>query len=78
MESYTHVLRDALHNASARVVFSQSDKRYSRGIIVGIVAGLMDSGMKFQEAFDRVKAHMPNDPVGCFPESWEDNNESAG
>ena len=71
MDNVTTVLRDALHNASARVVRGDSDTRYSRGIIVGIVAGFMDTGMTFQSALNRVMANMPYDSVdGCFPESW--------
>ena len=67
----TGYLKNALYNASKREIRCEHDIRYARGIIVGLVAGLMADGMEFIPALKLVKENLPND---CHPEvlpmSW--------
>jgi hypothetical protein len=67
------VLRDALHNCSQRrtAELPLSGARYGRGILVGVVAGIMGAGAEFDMAWNSVKPLLPNDfDRACLPDGW--------
>lgn len=70
---HTNLIKDALYNTSKELVKNRIDVHYCRGIIVGLVTGLMSKGMQFDTAIKLIKSCLPNnyDP-DCFPHSWRD------
>jgi len=67
------IIKDALYNASNREIRSAEDVKYARGIVVGVVAGLMSKGMQFTDALKVIKECLPSDyNQNSFPMSWRD------
>lgn len=61
-------LRNALQNAAPD---SGATDEYVRGLIVGVVSGLLARGMRFDAALALVRQNMPtNARNNVFPESW--------
>lgn len=62
-------LKDVLHNLSASE--NGDNHEFSKGVIVGVVAMMMASGMDFNDACQCVWQHLPKDcHVERFPLSW--------
>lgn len=72
-------ISEALHNLSKSnteagdVKEHKAQKRYARGVLVGVVTTLMTvMNETMEEACRRVKPHMPNDvDDDCIPSNWE-------
>lgn len=63
------LLKDALFNTVER---SGATVDYARGVVVGVVSGLMSSGVSFNASLAVVKANMPDDArEGIMPPTWE-------
>ena len=61
-------LRDTLHNMHPD---AGRDADYARGILVGVVGGLMATGLSWAEAMKVVSENAPKTVVaGCVPQSW--------
>jgi hypothetical protein len=71
------VLRDALYNCSLGVIpkgahTGRECRVYARGVLVGVVAGLMAAGASFDMAWNAVKNLLPADfDRACLPAGWE-------
>ena len=64
------VLRDCLYNLSQS---SGASNEYCKGMLVGLVSGLMAQGESFNHALRTVAEHMPKSHralADCTPESW--------
>jgi len=65
------IIKDALHNASKSVLRNETDVAYARGVIVGIVAGIMSQGFSWQQSWELVKSLLPKDfDKRCVPHGW--------
>ncbi len=65
-------LKDALHNLHYRE--NGENHEHGKGVIVGVVATLMSTGMSFESAAQLVWQLIPNQShFKRFPESWVDN-----
>ena len=74
--SGVRIVRDQLYYLSADYSTCPLEKR--RGVITGLVSGLMAGGMSFQRAIEVVAAHMPIDYVReSIPEAWRDDLNAA-
>jgi len=70
------IVRDQLYYLSADYSTCPLERR--RGVITGLVSGLMAGGMSFQQAIEVVAAHMPIDYVReSIPEAWRDDLDAA-
>lgn len=57
-----NLVKSALHNLSSSENMSKAGViDYGQGLVVGLVSGLMHSGMSFDDAIAYVKANLPND-----------------
>ena len=65
------LLKDALYNTNPN---SGSSVEYGRGIIIGVVSGLMSvRGIAFSKAVRIVKENMPaRFNRECIPDTWSD------
>jgi len=62
-------IADAMHNCDDK---SGATNEYCKGMIMGIVSGLMATGMRFDTALAKVKEYMPEHNRGVlYPESWK-------
>lgn len=59
-------MRDALHNTSPR---AGTNEQYCRGLVVGMVCGLMAEGFSHPAAIKEVALRLPED---CRPECLPD------
>jgi len=75
----TKTLREALYHASreeANRACSPEDRvvnvAYGRGVLVGLVAGLIASGLQFDEAWKACLEQVGSYPLleACIPPSW--------
>lgn len=72
------VLKDALHSASAEEIKRSGkgmrafDIAFGRGILVGLVAGLMANGKSFDEAWELLLVQAMDSPLheDCIPPRW--------
>jgi hypothetical protein len=63
----TNLLRDALYNLSPK---SGANQDYCRGLVVGLVSGLMSEGRSYSTAAEMVSRCLPADyREDCLPES---------
>ena len=70
-ESGCVMLKDALHNLSARE--NGDDHSHARGVLVGVVSTLMACGMTFEDATQLAWQCAPPDcHYKRFPDSWRD------
>lgn len=70
-------LNDVMHNASRRETHNEAKfsdhaagQICGRGIIVGVVATLMASGMEFKTALHTAINHCKDVDLKCVPEYW--------
>lgn len=64
------IMKDALQNLAPGM---GSDANYARGILVGIVSGLMATGCTFNTAVRYVRENLPRRiMLNTFPASWQD------
>ncbi len=68
-------LKDALHNAHPDNTKTMSCREYARGVLVGIVAGLMASGMYFDDAWKMCLEETINPK--CIPNGWPTKEDYA-
>jgi len=74
--SGVRIVRDQLYYLSADYSTCPLERR--RGVITGLVSGLMAGGMSFQQAIEVVAAHMPIDYVReSIPEAWRTDLDAA-
>lgn len=65
-------MRDATYNASKRSATNESDIRYGRGVLVGLVSAFLAQGFSFDESWKAVKEHLPDDvEPQCIPDGWK-------
>ena len=66
------LLKDALHNLSEENVGNDPlAATYARGVLVGVVVGLMATGMSFDTAYQHCLENFPrNVPTSVIPEAW--------
>ena len=83
MKPNLRLLRDTIHNASSVVVGSDNPvcsyngkvAAYGKGVLVGLVAGMMSMGMAFDDAWKLLleqgvaSSHCKIDSV-CVPDGW--------
>lgn len=61
------MIKNCLHNLSIHEnnnkMVTESQRFYYRGLIIGIVSALMESGKSFQSALKTVKDNLPDDCI---------------
>ena len=69
MDMDEKMIKDGLYNLS---MDAMTDDKYSQGILVGIVTGIMaTTKMNFGEAMEICKNNMPMDiKIHCIPQGW--------
>ena len=68
--TYNFAVDCTMAGSNADIAFN---KRYGRGVLVGIMGALMAMGRTFEQALNVVKQHCKH-PVDmdCIPESWRE------
>jgi hypothetical protein len=68
----TVMVKDALYNLHPN---SGSSKEYAKAILVGVMSGLVASGIEFDTAWRICKNCFPEKVMpNVFPESWEEHS----
>lgn len=63
------VLLNALHNCRPKNVTDQFKTAFARGVLVGIVSGLMFAGYGFDEAWEQIVRKVDVSDR-CVPDGW--------
>lgn len=71
MKHHPSIIPDAMHNLSSSENGDRHD--YGCGVLVGLVAGLMWSGLAFEDAIALCRKHAPSDVHPArVPDSWRE------
>lgn len=86
MRNHNTTIKDALYNCVDGATQGGSHTPYAKGLLVGLMTGLLDRGMTFESGIalmykctaETLSDLRPHHVAACLPESWvPDWNDAA-